>query len=312
MRKILVLEGGFNEEHEISLKTSREVQKSLKKLNYLYEVLSVNPRNFFKIVENYKENFLCFNALHGTYGEDGQIQKILERNKILFTHSSSKSSKIAFNKNLTKLSIKETGVKFLDYVVCNKSQINKEFLENAFSRFKSFVIKPVSSGSSFGIKILKTPTDIENFILKYDSEMIIYKNHDELMIEKYINGREMTVTVFEDNNKSESIAVTEIISKNNFFDYNAKYTKGLSSHIIPANLTKEIYDKCMSYAKIIHDKIGCKNLSRSDFLFSEDEIYFLEINSQPGLTPLSLVPEQLMYKNINFDLLIKKIIESSL
>ena len=142
--------------------------------------------------------------------------------------------------------------------------------------------------------------------------MIIYKNHDELMIEKYINGREMTVTVFEDNNKSESIAVTEIISKNNFFDYNAKYTKGLSSHIIPANLTKEIYDKCMSYAKIIHDKIGCKNLSRSDFLFSEDEIYFLEINSQPGLTPLSLVPEQLMYKNINFDLLIKKIIESSL
>ena len=110
MRKILVLEGGFNEEHEISLKTSREVQKSLKKLNYLYEVLSVNPRNFFKIVENYKENFLCFNALHGTYGEDGQIQKILERNKILFTHSSSEASKIAFNKSLTNLAYCFTGV----------------------------------------------------------------------------------------------------------------------------------------------------------------------------------------------------------
>ena len=132
------------------------------------------------------------------------------------------------------------------------------------------------------------------------------------MIEKYIKGRELTVTVFENNGMSQSVEVTEIISKNLFFDYKAKYTKGLSKHILPANLPKKIYDECLSYAKIVHDILGCKAITRSDFIYDEKTIYFLEINTQPGLTPVSLVPEQLSHKNINFDLLIKKIIDISL
>ena len=132
------------------------------------------------------------------------------------------------------------------------------------------------------------------------------------MIEKYIKGRELTVTVFENNGRSQSVEVTEIISKNLFFDYKAKYTKGLSKHILPANLPKKIYCQCLSYAKIVHDILGCKAITRSDFIYDEKTIYFLEINTQPGLTPVSLVPEQLNHKNINFDLLIKKIIDISL
>ena len=132
------------------------------------------------------------------------------------------------------------------------------------------------------------------------------------MIEKYIKGRELTVTVFENDGISQSVEVTEIISKNLFFDYRAKYTKGLSQHILPANLPKNIYHQCLSYAKIVHDILGCRGITRSDFVYDEKKIYFLEINTQPGLTPVSLVPEQLSHKNINFDLLIKKIIDISL
>mgnify|MGYP001442716374 CR=1 FL=1 len=134
------------------------------------------------------------------------------------------------------------------------------------------------------------------------------------MIEKYINGRELTVSVIEDKGISKPVEVTEIISKNNFFDYKSKYTKGFSKHILPAKLPKEIYKKCLKKAKIIHDTIGCKGISRSDFLYDEKQkkLFFLEINTQPGLTPISLVPEQLKYNKISFNLLISKILDAAL
>ena len=312
MKKILVLEGGFNEEHEISLNTSKEVQKSLKRMKFKFEVLQVNPVNFSEKIEFYDDNVLCFNALHGTYGEDGTIQKILESKKIRYTHSDSNVSKIAFDKNLTKKIIKNSEVVFLESMIFDKSQIKIDKFYRAYNRFNSFVLKPVSSGSSFGVKIFYSINDIENFFLNYTNEIKIYSNVKKLMIEKYIKGRELTVTVFENNGNSQSVEVTEIISKNLFFDYKAKYTVGLSQHILPANLPKKIYHQCLSYAKIVHDILGCRGITRSDFVYDEKKIYFLEINTQPGLTPVSLVPEQLSHKNINFDLLIKKIIDISL
>ena len=312
MKKILVLEGGFNEEHEISLNTSKEVQKSLERMKFKFEVLQVNPINFPIIISFYEDNILCFNALHGTYGEDGTIQKILENKKIAYTHSNSEVSKTAFDKNLTKSKIENSEVIFLDSIVFDKSQIKADLFYKAYNRFNSFVLKPVSSGSSFGVKIFNSIDDIENFFLNYKNEIKIYSNIIKLMIEKYIKGRELTVTVFENDGISQSVEVTEIISKNLFFDYKAKYTKGLSQHILPANLPKKIYYQCLSYAKIVHDILGCRGITRSDFIYDEKKIYFLEINTQPGLTPVSLVPEQLSYKDINFDLLIKKIIDISL
>ncbi len=182
MKKILLLEGGFNEEHEISLNTSKEVQKSLERMKFKFEVLQVNPVNFSEKIEFYDDNVLCFNALHGTYGEDGTIQKILENNKISYTHSDSKVSKIAFDKNLTKIKIKNSEVVFLESIVFDKSQIKIDKFYMAYNRFNSFVLKPVSSGSSFGVKIFYSINDIENFFLNYTNEIKIYSNVKKLMI----------------------------------------------------------------------------------------------------------------------------------
>ena len=172
-------------------------------------------------------------------------------------------------------------------------------------------MKPVSSGSSYGVRVFNSINDIDKFFLNFENEMNVYQNHKKLMIEKYIKGRELTVTVFENNKVSEAVEVTEIVSSNSFFDYKAKYTKGLSKHILPARLPEKIYQQCLYFAKIVHDTLGCRGISRSDFLYDEQQVYFLEINTQPGLTPISLVPEQLSYKNISFDMLIRRIIQSS-
>ncbi len=312
MKKVLVLEGGFNEEHEVSLRTSKEVQKSLRRLKLKFEVLKVNPKNFSEKIKPYNKDFLCFNALHGTYGEDGTIQKILEKNKLSYTHSDSKSSKIGFDKNLTKLKIKNSEVVTLESIILERNQIKINQFYEIYNKLNSFVLKPVSSGSSFGVKIFNSMSDINKFFLNYDNEINRYKNHNKLMLEKYIRGRELTVSVYENEKTTQAVEVTEIFSSRSFFDYKAKYTKGLSKHILPAKLSKKMYEQCLSLAMVVHNELGCRGISRSDFLCDEENIYFLEINTQPGLTPISLVPEQLRHKNIDFDTLIKTIIESSL
>ena len=134
------------------------------------------------------------------------------------------------------------------------------------------------------------------------------------MLEPYILGKELTVSVFEENNISKSVAVTEIVTQNDFFDYEAKYSKGFSKHILPAKIPSKIYNKCMKDAKIVHDTLECRGISRSDFLYDEknQKLFFLEINTQPGLTPISLVPEQLKFKSIDFKKLIENLIKSSI
>ena len=174
-------------------------------------------------------------------------------------------------------------------------------------------MKPSSSGSSFGVKILKSIKEIDLFFLNIENEKKIYKNHERFLLEPYVNGKELTVAVYEEEGISKSIDVTEIISNNSFYDYKAKYSKGLSSHTLPANVPENIYKQCLINAKIVHDTLNCKGVSRSDFLFDEKQnaLYFLEINTQPGLTPLSLVPEQLGYNKISFMSFIEKLIDIS-
>jgi len=310
--KILVLEGGYNEEHEVSIATSKEVKKALKNLSIEYQSVLVNPNTFEKDIAKFSQDYICFNALHGSFGEDGKIQKILEKASYIFTHASSKASHIGFNKKLTKDIIKNMPILTPDYLTINNDQINEIFFFETFSRLGSFIIKPISSGSSFGIKIFRNINDIKNFIKNFKNNLDIYKNHKELLIEKYIEGRELTVGIFEKNKESIPIEVTEIITNNDFFDYASKYTPGFAEHILPANIPIDIYKKCKKFAKIIHDKIKCKGVSRSDFIYSNNKLYFLEINSQPGLTSISLVPEQLKYQNISFDDLICRIIKCAL
>lgn len=312
MEKILILEGGFNEEHEISLSTAKEVKKSLTNLNIRFDSLLVNPHTFSEDINKYNNDYLCFNALHGTFGEDGTIQKILENNEIKFTHSDSISSNIGFNKLLTKKKIQNTKILTAKSFILKTIKLDEIKIREIYEEFNSFVIKPVSSGSSYGVQIIKNTKDIDNFIRNINNNRKIYKKHNELLIEKYIEGRELTVAVVNKDNISEAVEVTEIITNNYFYDYQSKYSKGFSRHILPAKLPIKIYNNCLEYAKIVHDKIKCKNLSRSDFLYDNKNIYFLEINTQPGLTSVSLVPEQLKHKNISFDNLIQDIINSSL
>ena len=312
MKKIIVLEGGLNEEHEVSLNTSIQVQKSLKNLNFDFDVMQVDPKNFANKLDSIDDNVVFFNALHGTFGEDGEIQKILKKRKFSFTHSNHFSSKLAFDKNLTKLSVKEINIQTPEHITTQIKNVTIELLDNFFQKFGSFVIKPVTSGSSYGIKIFNSIDDINNFFTNIEEERNIYRDHNHIMIEKYIKGRELTVGVFERNNISEPLAVTEILSKNDFYDYDAKYLEGQSKHILPAKIPNDIYEECLMYAKSIHEKLKCKGLSRSDFIYYEKSIFFLEINTQPGLTLTSLVPEQIKFKGINFDFFIKNILEASL
>ena len=312
MEKILILEGGFNEEHEISLSTAKEIKKSLTNLNIEFDSLLVNPQTFSEDINKYNNDYICFNALHGTFGEDGTIQKILENNEIRYTHSDAITSNIGFNKFLTKKKIQNTNILTAKSFILKATKLNETKIREIYAQFNSFVIKPVSSGSSYGVQIIKNSKDIDNFIVNIDNIHKIYKKHNELLIEKYIEGRELTVAVVDRDNISEAVEVTEIISNNYFYDYQSKYSKGYSRHILPAKLPINIYNNCLECAKIVHDTLKCKSLSRSDFLYDNKNIYFLEINTQPGLTSISLVPEQLKHKNISFDNLIQNIINSSL
>lgn len=305
---LIVLEGGFNEEHEISLSTGEEVKRSLLNLKIKFDSILVSPKNFEKKISKYNSNVIFFNALHGTFGEDGEIQKILEKFSYKYTHSNSKSSLIGFNKDLTFKSIKDTSILVPEYNIINYTDISERKLFNFFVDFGPFVIKPLASGSSFGVKIFKNRKSIEFFLNNLKNNINLYKNHKKLIVQKYIKGRELTVAVLENNLKSKPIEVTEIISKSDFFDYQSKYTKGFSKHILPAKIPKNIYEDCKSYAKLVHDKIKCRGVSRSDFIYDNKKIYFLEINTQPGLTKISLVPEQLKYQNYSFDNLVNNLI----
>ena len=310
--KILILEGGFNEEHEVSLATAKEIKKSLYNQNIEFKSLLVSPKNFKDKIINFSNEYICINALHGPYGEDGQIQKILENLSFKFSHSGSEASRLGFNKELSKKSLRGTKVLMPDHKVVKRELINKEKLIEIFLKLGAFVLKPVASGSSFGVKIFKNLNDINYFSNDLKKNLSIYKNHKVLLFEKYLQGRELTVAVVEKNKKSVSVEVTEIISNMEFFNYKAKYSPNIATHILPAKIPIEAYETCKTYAKIAHDTINCRGISRSDFIYYNDKIYFIEINTQPGLTSLSLVPEQLNFKKTSFDQMIKNLIECSL
>ena len=300
-KKILILEGGNNEEHDVSLVTSREIQKILNQNKLKFKILRVNPKNFHKKIINYK-NFVCINALHGPFGEDGQTQKILKKNKIPFSHSNIKSSNLCFNKSASKREIIKNKLMSPKFYLLNINDLNEKKLITIKSKLKKFVIKPNRSGSSFGIKIIKNQKEFDILISNLEEFKKKLNNHKEILIEEYICGKELTVSTIKLDKKIHALAVTEIKSKNNFFDYKAKYSKGYAKHILPAKLNKINYAKCLKFATKAHKLLGCNSLARTDFIFDtkKNKIFFLETNTQPGLTPISLLPEQANYKGLPF------------
>ena len=311
-KKILILEGGFNEEHEVSLKTSKEIQKILNKNKIKFKIIKVNPKNFNKQISKYNKDYVCFNALHGPFGEDGQIQKILKKNKIPFTHSNINSSKNCFDKSRAKKIILKNKILNPKYFILKVQQLNENELLKIKKIFKKFVVKPNKSGSSFGIRIINNQIEFNKFISNIKFFKKNLSKHKEVIIEEFISGKELTVSTIKFSNKIEALAVTEIKSRNNFFDYQAKYSKGYSKHLLPANISKKNYDRCLKIAIKCHKSLGCNSIARTDFIFNplKNKIYFLETNTQPGLTPISLVPEQAQYRNISFSKIILTLIKN--
>ncbi len=185
-------------------------------------------------------------------------------------------------------------------------------MEKISIKFKKFVLKPVSSGSSYGLKVIKSKKDLSFFCKAIPKFKKNFDYNEDFLIEKYISGKELTVSVLENKLKTKPLEVTEIVSLNQTYDYQAKYTKGFSKHYIPARISKKNYKKCLNLALKIHKIFNCKTLSRVDFILDnkKNKIFFLEINSQPGMTKISLLPEQASYQKIKFESIISKLIDN--
>ncbi len=298
-KKVLVVLGGTSGERAISLESGKACIKALKKKGY--KVSSFDPKieNFNLI--NKKNIDVIFNALHGRDGEDGVAQSYFEYLKIPYTHSGVISSFNAMNKIISKkifIKHKIKTPKFLSLKNDAKIKFIQKIIKNKKLRYP-IVIKPVNEGSSLGVEICKNKVNLFQIIKKQ------FKKYDELLLEEYIGGQEIQVAVINGN----PIGAIELIPKRLFYDYKAKYTKqAKTKHIMPARLLKKRYKEVLKIAQKTHKVLNCKGVTRSDFKFFKDNFYLLEINTQPGMTSLSLVPEIAYHEGLTFENLVEKIL----
>ena len=299
-KNVLVVLGGTSGERAISLESGRACIKALKKKGY--KVLSFDPKfkNFNLINKNKID--VIFNALHGKDGEDGVAQSYFEYLKIPYTHSGVISSFNAMNKVNSKKFFLKNRIKTPKFIFCDKSFFSKKKIEKIL-RYKKMkfpiVSKPVNEGSSLGVEVSKN----KRKLLKAISRLL--KKYDELILEEYVGGQEIQVAVI----NGKPLGAIELIPKRLFYDYKAKYTKkAKTKHIMPARLTKKKYNEVMMIAKKTHKVLNCRGVTRSDFKFKNNNFYLLEINTQPGMTSLSLVPEIASYKGLTFENLVEKIL----
>ena len=300
--KILLIAGGYSNERDISLKTAKSVYLELKK-NKKYNLKISEPNgNFVKNLRLFKPN-VVLNLLHGRYGEDGYIQTILESEKIKYSHSGVLSSSIAIDKELSKKLFIKNKILTPKYVKFEfKDHIIKKNITKNIKKKLGFpvVVKPINEGSSVNVYICNKSNFIKN--------LFKLKSYGEVLIEKFIPGREIQVAIL----GKEKLGAIELKPKRQFYDYEAKYNpKAKTEHIITVKITKKNYNKVTSLALKAHKLLKCRGVTRSDFRYYKDKFYLLEINTQPGMTSLSLVPEIAYYKGINFMQLIEKIINDA-
>ena len=299
-KNVLVVLGGISGERAVSLDTGRACIRALKKKRY--KVTSFDPkfRNFNLI--NKKKIDVIFNALHGKDGEDGIAQSYFEYLKIPYTHSGVISSYNAMNKIISKKIFIKNKIKTPKFFIVEKKEFNKKILkENIYNSKIKFpiVVKPVNEGSSLGVKICKNKNYLRNVTKN------LFKKYDQLLFEEYVGGKEIQVAVI----NGVALGAIELIPKRLFYDYKAKYTKGAKTkHIMPARLNKNKYQEVLKIAKKTHRVIGCRGVTRSDFKFFKNKFNILEINTQPGMTNLSLVPEIAHFKGLSFENLVEKIL----
>jgi len=298
-KKILILSGGISKERRISLNTGLQVAKELKKNKYKV-IISEPDINLSKIIKKFNPDVI-FNALHGQFGEDGYIQTILETYKIPYTHSGVIASSIAMDKEVSKKIFIKNKIITPNFFVYSYNETNSNLIKKINKQLKfPVVVKPLNEGSSVNVFICNK----KNIFRILNS----IKNYKKVMIEEFIGGREIQVAIM-GNNKLGAI---ELKPKRKFYDYQAKYnTKAKTKHIIPVDLPKKKLNQVMNLALKAHTIIGCSGITRSDFKYYKGKFYLLEINTQPGMTKLSLVPEIAAHKNISFIKLIEWILKNA-
>ncbi|MCF8468379.1 MAG: D-alanine--D-alanine ligase [Sneathiella sp.] len=298
MKHVAVLMGGWSAEREVSMNSGLACTEALKKCGYLVTPVDVG-RNIATTLAEIRPD-VCFNALHGRYGEDGYIQGLLEIMGIPYTHSGVLASALAMDKPVAKALFKAAGMPLADGRIFTR----KEILDGA-TYPKPFVIKPLNEGSSVGVTII---LEGENMSLRD----LPWTFGDKVMIETYIPGREIQVAVMGD----EALGAVEIRPLGRFYDYEAKYTSGKAEHLMPAPLSTEDYAEALRLGLLAHQTLGCRGVSRSDFRFDDTgegsgKFYTLETNTQPGMTSLSLVPEIAGHSGITFEELVRWIVEDA-
>lgn len=282
---IAVLMGGLSSEREVSLVSGRICSLAIEEMGYKVSKIDAGLDLASRLTEINPD--IVFNALHGRWGEDGCVQGILEWLKIPYTHSGVLTSSLAMDKVITKKKIYATeGLPSPEGQIVELANLN-----NSHPMPFPYVIKPINEGSSVGVVIVREEDNLNKLASEYQ--------YQKMLVEQYIPGRELTVTVLQD----KPLAVTEIVS-DDWYDYQAKYRPGGSKHIVPAEIPSEITQFCLESAYTAHMALGCRGISRTDFRWDPHKdiegVYLLETNTQPGMTPTSLSPEQAQYQNISF------------
>ncbi len=299
-KKILIISGGISKERAISLDTGRQVAKELKKNGYRVKITEPNYK-LFSTIKSFKPKTI-FNALHGQFGEDGYIQTILESTGIPYTHSGVISSALAMDKEISKkIFIKDKILtpKFF----CYSFNLSKNDLIKKIEKKIKFpvVIKPINEGSSVNVFICNK----SNILRKLN----LLREYTKIIVEEFIPGREIQAAII----GSKKLGAIELKPKRKFYDYQAKYNPNAKTkHIIPVDLTKNKYNQLMNIALKAHKILRCSGVTRSDFKFFNDKFYLLEVNTQPGMTKLSLVPEIAAYKKISFIKLIELLLKNAI
>jgi D-alanine-D-alanine ligase len=300
---VAVLMGGWSAERDVSLMSGKGVADALESRGHRVTRIDMDRDVALRLAEAKPD--VVFNALHGVPGEDGTVQGMLDLMGLKYTHSGLVTSVIAIDKELTKQALVPHGIP-----MPTGTMVDSESLFTVDPLPRPYVLKPVNEGSSVGVAIVKDDSNYGNPISR--DAVGPWREFDRLLAEPFIKGRELTVAVLGDT----ALAVTELRVKSGFYDYDAKYTDGLTEHVCPAEVPAEIAERMKELALRAHRLLGCKGASRSDFRWDDEHglagIFLLEVNTQPGMTPLSLVPEQGRAVGMDYAELVERIVEEAL
>ena len=300
-KHVAVLMGGWSNERPVSLSSGGACAHALRNAGYEVTELDVG-RDVANVLQELRPD-VAFNALHGAFGESGMMQGLLELLEIPYTHSGVLASALAMDKHQAKIMFKAAGIPVTDHLILDRAEVAR-----AHAMPQPYVVKPLADGSSFGVFIVKADqSHPPQEILRED-----WVGGEEVMVERYIPGRELTCAVM----GGVALAVTEILTDLSFYNYEAKYVEGGSRHIIPAEISPNIYEKVQKISLKAHEVLGCRGVTRTDFRFNDradgdGELVCLEINTQPGMTPTSLVPEQARYVGHSFEDLVSWMVEDA-